>query len=397
LRIAAYVRGYPGVDDYNRDYTSVFDQLALAGHQVTVLAVPGQGQTERGPVLEGIFSNETDTVRNARRASRWIAAHASRYDAVFGAGWWDPVTHALALGAIRRGVPAVISPWASLNPYALDRSWTGVPKRVAIALLRMAYGRPGPTLQLYAPTDEQHLRALGLRWRHFVAPLGLYDTEPASRTLDWEAVLGPIAKGRRILLFNARLDLYQKGYDALIGGLAAAAEKRGSSFRTILVLSGRPAAGRLAREAEDARRLAGPLVARRTAVYLGEVTASLRRDMIAHCDGFIYPSRVDGPPRPLREALSRSTPLVATHETGLGHWIEQFDAGLAIRAPEPAAIASAIVEFDSAPPERLGRWRAGAAKLATRLAWSSCYKDYEVGLVEALAAVKTTSEPSSSR
>jgi glycosyltransferase involved in cell wall biosynthesis len=389
VRIGFYIRGFPGAADYSRDYTEVALQLARAGHDVTALLLDPSERAIHGSEVDGVrVRRVAASDGRTRLASAWRFARREAprlFDVFFAAEWWNAATHVLARGLAAAEVPTVVSPWASLNEFAIERDHRARAKRVTCRAIALTYGERTPALQLYDEVDAGYAEALGIRWPWFTAPLGVYDdyASPAA-AFDWSAALGRELGRSRVLLFNARLDLYQKGYDLLVEGFRLAAEGRGDRFRTLLVLSGRDPTGKPGVSARRAAELARPLVRSGRARFLGELSDADRSSMLAHCHAFIYPSRVDGPPRPLREALNWGTPILVTPQTGLARWVREFGAGVAMQAPTASAVRDAVVRFDALSDAELVGMRAGAERLAARLRWDVCWRDYDSGLSQVL-------------
>jgi glycosyltransferase involved in cell wall biosynthesis len=134
--------------------------------------------------------------------------------------------------------------------------------------------------------------------------------------------------GRPIVLAAGRL-APQKGFDTLIG---AAARWRGRLPEPLLVIAG-------------AGALAGDLAAQ--ARKLGVTVRFLGRrddidDLLAVADVFALPSRWEGQPLVLQEAMRGGRPIVATDVGGVRD-LTGDDAALLVRPDDPAAFASAVL------------------------------------------------------
>ncbi len=75
--------------------------------------------------------------------------------------------------------------------------------------------------------------------------------------------------------------------------------------------------------------------------------------------------------------------MLITHQTGLAQWVEDYHAGVAIGAPSAEALRDAVLCFDALSDLQVSELRDGARRLADRLSWSSCWRDYESGLAAA--------------
>ena len=135
--------------------------------------------------------------------------------------------------------------------------------------------------------------------------------------------------GRPMVLAAGRL-ASQKGLDTLI---AAAARWRGRRPEPVLVIAGTgPLAGELAAQARDLGV---------TARFLG------RRDdvgdLLAVADVFALPSRWEGQPLVLQEAMRAGRPIVATDVGGVRD-LTGDEAALLVKPGDPAELAAAVLE-----------------------------------------------------
>jgi len=383
MNIGLYIRNFPAEDDYMRDYTNVAFGLAAKGHRVRVL-------TDRGTSgdVEGIqVTTGPAGPTGIRQARHWLHDQHPAPDVIMAVEWWNTLTHVLTKDALVSGIPVLLAPWASLNPYAIARDWRALPKRIAIKAATVFYGRLKPCLQCFDSVDIQHARDLGLDWPCLLAPLGIYDDYPTSPPgFDWSTHLGTDCSKTRTLFFNARLDVWQKGYDLLLAGFRQAMQQADEDFRTILVLSGKPPPERNLRgKADLAQRLAQTLSPSNHVFWKGFLPADDRSAMMSNCDMFAYPSRVDGPPRPVRESLWRGTPVMVTRETGFGDWVRKHQAGIVVKQISVNAVAKAVLELNASSTARIAAMRQGARDCAQRLSWRRCIDDYEAMLSQTIA------------
>jgi glycosyltransferase involved in cell wall biosynthesis len=88
--------------------------------------------------------------------------------------------------------------------------------------------------------------------------------------------------------------------------------------------------------------------------------AGFRRDvpeLLSLCDLMLLPSRWEGLPFSILEAMAMGTPVVATAVGGVSEIVKHGETGVLLAAAEPKAIAGAIVSLlsDRATLERMGR------------------------------------------
>lgn len=160
------------------------------------------------------------------------------------------------------------------------------------------------------------------------------------------------AEGRPIVLGAGRLAA-QKGFDLL---LAAASGWRNRVPVPLVVIAGDgPLAGDLAARADalgvDAR-------------FLG--TRSDVTDLLAVADVFVLPSRWEGQPLILQEALRAGRPIVAADVGGVRDLCGEDQAALLVPAAHPAALRTAVLSVLD-DPDLGSRLSAAAAARAASL------------------------------
>ncbi len=225
------------------------------------------------------------------------------------------VQHALAARAVRRlGLPTVNSPRGGLMPAALATS--RAKKRLADLLFFDRFCRG---LALHRALTEAERRACRLRYPEVPALVAAnpVDLDARARVRPPRVADRPLALG-----YLGRLDVHYKGLDLLLAGLRAALDY-GSTAGLQLRLHGPDHRGgrrRLLRLIEALRL--GPHV------QLGEpLEGERRRAFFADVDVFVHPSRSEGLPMGVLEAMAAARPVVVTPETNLGDVVERHRAG----------------------------------------------------------------------
>ncbi len=146
--------------------------------------------------------------------------------------------------------------------------------------------------------------------------------------------------GRAPVLVAAGRLTRQKGFDLLLQALPAVV----AQFPHLRVL--------IAGEGPERRALAGQaegLRLQERVRFLGE-----RDDLaalFAAADGFVLPSRSEGSPYVLLEAMALGLPVVATDVGGVPAMLEGGANGLLVRAEDPPALAAAILRLVQLPQE----------------------------------------------
>ncbi len=67
---------------------------------------------------------------------------------------------------------------------------------------------------------------------------------------------------------------------------------------------------------------------------------------------FVYPTRHDGPPRPIRDALAMNKRVVITREANIHDDVERMGWGC-FCDPNPSSLAQALFRFENSQHERI--------------------------------------------
>jgi glycosyltransferase involved in cell wall biosynthesis len=178
-----------------------------------------------------------------------------------------------------------------------------------------------------------------------VQPMGIdvaqVTPRPGERAMTREALgLGE----RRAILFLGRLSV-EKGADLAIDALP--------SGDLLLIAGDGPERSALERRARG-----------RDVIFLGEVRGDRKRAVLAAADLMIVPSRRDGAPTVVLEAIAAGLPIVATHVGGIGELapharlcaptVSSLRAGLL--SPRPAAGNAALHDWSEVGPRLAGNF-----------------------------------------
>jgi glycosyltransferase involved in cell wall biosynthesis len=323
---------------YPPDTRALAGALSARGHDVTVVADPGPRREGGGTA--GFVDRKSGEKRLA------VA------DVVHMMGVLRP-SQIRYVESLHHATPVVISPLTQLCDEHLERSrWK---KRAYVAALRRHLARRPVSLHGFSNAElDESTRYISPQVA-FVASSGVF---PSADRYHWSGKEGH-------LLFFGRNDVHQKGLDLLLQGYRSAVER---GLESGLVIAGQPW-GKSTRWLKD--HSAGMDVR-----VLGPVTEETKWDLLCGARSLVYLSRWDGPPRPIREAISVGAPSIVSHGTNMGPLVSSFQAGVAV-VSSPGSIADALL--GSQDPGVAARWSDGADRLRSRLAWSEVAADYEAG------------------
>jgi len=262
--------------------------------------------------------------------------------------------------------PVVLSPLSHLQPLAASNN--GARKRLFLAALTPILRRLD-AVHVFSETERRSLE----QWRgvhhapSFIASLGIHDPTDTGGQGD--------SRAPATIAFFGRNDVHQKGIDLTIRGFSLFAEENGGSGLgpRRLVIAGRSHASSDARIREIVRAESiGACVE-----LLGAVADKDKWQLLRTATVLVFMSRFDGPPRPIREALSVGTPCIVSYESNMGELVETFGAGCA--APLEAAAVARCLNEAFASAGTLESWQAGARRLRDELAWPNVARTYLSG------------------
>ena len=345
MRVALVYRDALQAGGYPRDVRWLSSTLRGCGVEVMLLADDG-GETD------GL-----DSGADIRRISE-LSRITGCVDLIHVFGPLIP-RHAFAMARARaEGKPLILSTFAQLMPHAMKKG--RLKKNLYLKLISPWTGRA--QLLAFGPAEELGLRRYFPRHKVFQASMGVYPSLPAALPPS-----SPRSTGELRLLFFGRNDRFQKGLDILLQGFQKAVAD-GASVR--LTMAGRP-------WRDSGKYIEGFLHRHRLedrVSVAGEEDENAKWGHYASADYLVFLSRWDGPPRPVREAITTGVPLVVSPETNMGHLVERYGAGIQV-ALNPEAVARCFCSLASAPNSRL-RFASGLAALRDRLAWNRVALDY---------------------
>ena len=288
----------------------------------------------------------------------------------------------------RRGIPYVLSPHGTLDPWALRRS--RIKKAVARWLYQQRHFERAACLHALNESELASIRAYGLRNPVCVIPNGVELpelTRPTVREPGLSAAsAGFVPDGRKVLLYLGRIHP-KKGLVNLLRAWAEAQRQQSpGAVDWLLAIAGWDEGGHRAELLGLCEELGlrvgrcfggavGPAAngpARETApvpngaahvVFLGSQFGQAKDACYRHCDAFILPSFSEGLPVAVLEAMSYAKPVLMTPQCNIP---EGFTAQAAVRIePTAQSIAQGLRELFAAPDASLRTMGANGRKLVT--------------------------------
>jgi glycosyltransferase involved in cell wall biosynthesis len=203
---------------------------------------------------------------------------------------------------------------------------------------------------------------------HFYGGLGIFPDQTLPDTTRSAEIDADF-----VVLFFGRNDVKHKGLDILLDGFEMFHRglRADQATKPLLVMAGRGMP-------QDVRwideRIAGSSA---PILRLGECSEAERAGLYERADVFVFPTRHDGPPRPIREALKRGCPVLVSHESNMSDVIEANHWGKGFEL-KPEELAERLRDLFT-KPEALRSYREAVRNAPTDLSWKAVAADFAAG------------------
>jgi glycosyltransferase involved in cell wall biosynthesis len=284
--------------------------------------------------------------------TRWLFAHAARFDVLHVHAAFSYSTMAGCRAAWHAGVPYVLRPLGTLDPWSLGhRSWK---KRPYYGLIERAHLERASAIHVTSESEAAAITRLGFGRLTHVIPLGV--DIPAGVGAPRATHDGPVR-----LLFLSRL--HPKKELPVIFRAVRRLVDDGAAVR--LTVAG---TGDAPYEAELRAQVAS-LGLGAHVDFVGHIEGEAKWAAFADADIYLLPSRQENFGIAVAEAMAAGLPVIVSDQVAISTDVLEADAGEVV-AIDPEALANAIARLagDDVRRARLG---ANAAKLARdRYSWS---------------------------
>jgi glycosyltransferase involved in cell wall biosynthesis len=263
--------------------------------------------------------------------------------------------------AISRAIahPYVFSPHSGYDPVSLRRS------RIQKVVYRLLFERPmlrrAALIAALTDVELDQVRSFGANRPVVVIPNGV--TTPARDVdpLAFRRDLG-LPDDAHLAAFVGRLDVYRKGLDRAVGGLAEA-----PMWHLALV-------GPRFRDVPRLERMISELAIQDRVHFTGERHGKQLEEALAGVDLFVLLSRWEGLPMALLEAMSFGTPVLVSPEVKRVLDVEDSGAGWMRPEEEVGELLRRLGNDGDVELEARGR---AAQELAKRYEWDAVAEQYE--------------------
>lgn len=339
MRILHVIRGLANSSGTTHIVGPLSEAQAHLGHDVSVFFVDKPPFEAVRPRADLVRSEEfpVDFLRKHPGVSfafaRALAAQIRQFDILHVHAVWNFPSACAMREAARLGVPYMVAPQGSLEPWALASG--SALRRAYVANVEGPLIRRATRMQALTDNEAEQFRQFGYRGPISIIPNGVspdwLDIERGS--LAQELRLGEDA---RTLLFLSRVHP-KKGLDLLLRAFALFTP---AAPDVTLIVAGHDAgSGYL----DQMRKLAHELKIEEKCRFIGEVSGERKRRVLAGADAFALTSHSEGLPVAVVEAMSAATPVLITPGCNVPD-VRTADAGLIV-APEVNEIANGLANL----------------------------------------------------
>tara|TARA_B100000287_G_scaffold404679_1_gene427570 strand:+ start:4496 stop:5638 length:1143 start_codon:yes stop_codon:yes gene_type:complete len=205
------------------------------------------------------------------------------------------------------------------------------------------------------PFFEDLLRKKGVRGGLEVIPNGFTPVEEAAEKPHG---LSSRDEDRPLISFVGRMS-FQKGLDVLMDSMDSFEGDPGFD----LAIAGK---GELSDWLED--RLSSSRAKEHISI-LGLVSDSEKRWIYENSDCIVIPSRFEGLPTVMLEAMHSGTPVIMADVNGLGAMVEGHGCGLSVPPEDPHSLARAMTEAANSDPETSSSWGSSGKEASKEYQW----------------------------
>ena len=256
--------------------------------------------------------------------------------------------------------PVVVSPHGGYDPVSLKRSF--LRKQVYSALYEKRMVRRSAVTVALTDVEAAQVEAYAGTVATAVVPNGVAPRPPGRGAMAFRDGLG-IPADARLALFVGRLDVRHKGLDRLIAAAAAA-----PSWRFVLVGPDHRDGHR------QLQQMAADLGASGRLYLVGQRAAGALTDAYSAADLFVLPSRWEGLPMSLLEALAQGVPTLVTPEVGRLVPVSSRGAGW---VSAPSELGGTLEALATLPPAEWSRRAESARSVARDYDWDHVAAAYE--------------------
>jgi len=288
-------------------------------------------------------------VATPKAARRWIASQLPQVNLFHLHSVFSPQNNF----ATRLGVPFGVTPQGGWSRQVL-KGRRAAAKAVWVALFEKGLWSDAAFIQAVSVAEERELRQLPKIGPLEFIPNGVTTPLPPAN----------IPKRAPYFLFLGRLAVEQKGLDLLINAYSAARREH-ERLPDLLIAGPDYRGGGAVLEALVISLGLGDKVQ-----LIGPVFGETKSQLLAGAYVFVHPSRWEGMPLSILEALAQGTPCLVSQATGLSEWVEARSCGWSVGMCT-TDLAKALVRLASDKNDVWAKARQACSSVASDYSWAN--------------------------
>lgn len=239
-------------------------------------------------------------------------------------GGWIPVFATIASFLKQHDIPFIFTPHGAYNTIAMRKNW--LVKKIYFRFFERKVLEYAKTIHCIGRSELLGLEKIYPSKKTVLLPYGF---EPTVSGLQWQPKKNTFTVG-----FVGRIDIYTKGLDLLVEGFYHFQQHVPAAQLWIIG------------DGEQKVKLIEYAIRKgfsKNIIFFGGKFGDEKEALIKQMNVFAHPSRNEGLPSSVLEALSNGIPCIVSEATNLGSYVSAFNAGIVIKSESIEAIKDALL------------------------------------------------------
>jgi glycosyltransferase involved in cell wall biosynthesis len=238
-------------------------------------------------------------------------------------GGWVPVYSTIAKFLGKNEIPFVFTPHGGYNTIAMQRN--AIVKKIYFTLFEKSVLEYSQKIHCIGESEVLGLQGIFNTTKTVLLPYGFQS--------KFHMIDSSKKESQLIIGFVGRLDIYTKGLDLLIDAFFEF-KKQGNNAKLWIVGDGAEQPKLI--EMVKAKNLLDDVV------FWGGKFGDEKDELLKQMDVFVHPSRNEGLPSSVIEAMNFGVPCVVSKATNMGEYVRFYNAGVAVKNEDANAIKDAF-------------------------------------------------------
>jgi glycosyltransferase involved in cell wall biosynthesis len=305
----------------------------------------------------------SEAYKYSRQLARWLDAHVAEFDVVHIHAVFSHACLAAAKACRKRGVPYIVRPLGTLDPWSLKQKSTKKKLLWHLSVKRMLDGA-GAIHYTALPEQKLAEESLGLG-RGVVVPLGIeIDSTGGDGDIETPQALDPVLSNHPYVLVLSRLHP-KKGLEMLLPAFLSLAKQREfAEWKLVLAGDGDAEYVSLLRGLAEKEGMSERVI------FVGWLQGEQKRVMLQRASLLALTSYQENFGLCVIEALACGVPVILSPHVNLAPEVEAAGAGW-VTPLEPGAIESTLAATMRDPHGRAQCGAAGKELVLSRFTWAA--------------------------